>query len=36
MADPNEQNNLWESMPDKVDELKAAHAAYLKANTIDR
>jgi len=36
VADPNEQNNLWESMPDKVDELKAAHAAYLETTAISR
>jgi len=35
-SDGTEQTNLWDSMPDKVEELKAAHAAYLEETAINR
>jgi arylsulfatase A-like enzyme len=35
-ADPNEQDNLWDSNPELVEELKAAHAAYLEETSIAR
>jgi arylsulfatase A-like enzyme len=33
-ADPTEQHNLWDSRPEKVEQLRAAHAAYLEDSTI--
>jgi arylsulfatase A-like enzyme len=36
VADPMEQTNLWDTMPEKVEELKAAHQAALKESQIAR
>ncbi len=35
-SDPFEKNNLWDSSPDTVEDLKAAHAAYLAETSIEQ